>query len=109
MCLTQNIGFFFSTRAPAKAFVRCFGEHEITPKTLTLAFKCLFWGYSADRAGRFGESFLVSFLFPHVNQAEGAKEFELNNLARNIPQISRDCGLNGLLWQTRIGGIGDWD
>ena len=35
--------------------------------------------------GGLGESFLVSFLFPHVNQAEGAKEFELNNLARNIP------------------------
>jgi hypothetical protein len=89
--------------------VRFFGEHEITPETATLASKCLFWGYSAAPAGRFGESFLVSFLFPHVNQAESAKEFELNNLARNIPQISRDCELNGLPWQTRIGRIGDWD
>ena len=109
MCaFTQNIGFFFH-KSSSKSVRALFWEHEITTKTLTLAFKCLFWGYSAARAGRFGESFLVSFLFPHVNQAEGAKEFELNNLARNIPQISRDCGLNGLLWQTRIGGIGDWD
>jgi hypothetical protein len=52
---------------------------------------------------------LVRFFFPHVNQSESAKDFELNNLTRNIPQISRDCGLNGLRWQTRIGRIRDWE
>ena len=79
-----------------------FWGHEITPETLTLASKCFFWGYSAARGGRFGESFLASFVFPHVNQAESAKEFELNNL---ITQISRDCGLKGLPWQ-RLDGLG---
>ena len=58
-------------------------------------------------AAGLGRVFLVSFLFPHVNQAESAKEFELHNLARNIPQISRECGLNGLPWQTRVGRIRD--
>ena len=99
----------FSARAPAKAFARFFGEHEITPETATLASMCFFLGYSAARGGRFGESFLVRFLFPHVNQSESARDFELNNLTCNIPQISRDCGLNGLRWQTRIGRIRDWD
>jgi hypothetical protein len=79
----------------------------MAPETATLASECFFWGYSAARGGRFGESFLVSFLFPHVNQAESAKEFELHNLVRNIPQISRECGLNGLPWQTRVGRIRD--
>ena len=83
------------------------GENEMAPETATLASECFFWGYSAARGGRFGESFLVSFLFPHVNQAESAKEFELHNLARNIPQLSRECGLNGLPWQTRVGRIRD--
>ena len=35
--------------------MRFFGEHEITPKTFTLASSSLFWGYSAAAAGRFAE------------------------------------------------------
>ena len=46
---------------------------------------------------------------PRVNHTKRTKEFKHNNLARNIPQIPRDCGLNGLRWQTRIGRIRDWD
>ena len=44
-----------------------------------------------------------------MNHNKSAKDFELNNLARNIPPVLRDCGLNGLPWQTRIGRIRDWD
>ena len=33
-----------------------FGENEITPERVTLASKCLFWGYSAAAAGRLWEN-----------------------------------------------------
>ena len=110
------------------SFWEVWGEGNISPNG-HFGFKVLVWPYSAHTEERssqrknkpkttcsipkclFGPNFCFGYFFssPHVTHNKSAKHFELNNLARNIPPVLRDCGLNGLPWQTRIGRIRDWD